>query len=65
MLKDLKGNTIDFNDEKMFPPEYILAKENPKGGKPAEKVTVDDLSMEEFIKMGTDLINKTLNNNKE
>ena len=65
MLKDFKGNLIDFNDEKLFPPKLIEAKKNPKDKEVTITVTVNDLPKEEIVKIGSDFINKVPNNKKK
>ena len=29
-MKDINGKEIDFSDEKLFPPEYMMPKKNPR-----------------------------------
>ena len=50
-MKDMNGVEIDFANETLFPPEYMIAKKNRENGG-ITHITYIDISEEEFIEKG-------------
>ena len=58
-MTDKNGVEIDFADEQLFPPEYMVAKKNRQTD---ENINVQyiDFPEEELVQKGVDFINSTL-----
>jgi hypothetical protein len=54
-MKDLNGKEIDFSDETLFPPDYMVAKKNRKN-EGDTTIEYDDRTAEEFAEMTADFM---------